>query len=437
MKRIFWLTCFLFLLNSISAQKFVVVIDPGHGGKDSGATRGKVKEKDINLAVALQLGKYIESKHSDTKVVYTRTNDVFVDLYKRPNIANKAKANLFISIHVNSTGDKTTKANGAETYIVGESRNKETLEVAKRENSVILLEDNYKTKYEGFDPKSPESYIIFEFMANKYLDQSLEFGKLVQKEIKNITKLNDRGVRQDVFWVLRKTSMPSVLIELGFINNEKDVAYMTSANGERALASSIFSAFEKYKKDFLNKQGGIYTTSEKKSEVKNQTSNTTDIKKEVDRDVAEKKETKTPPQTLQKAESANDFTKKAKKNPIASKPDDTPNTTSEKTKKEKDVKTITSNSKTNNSQESTNNIKYSTDEVEYRIQFLVTTSKLPEKSDRFKGIYPVNFYEDGGAYKYTYGSTNDFNEAQKLQRKVRASFSDAFIIKFKNGKRIK
>lgn len=409
MRKIFSILILLafFMCETVTAQKFIVVIDPGHGGKDGGAIRGNAKEKDINLAVALQLGKYIQAKHPDTKVIYTRSTDVFIELDKRPTIANKAKANLFISIHVNSTAEKTTKAFGPETYIVGESRNKETLEVAKRENSVILLEDNYKTRYEGFDPRSPESYIIFEFMANKYLDQSLDFAKLVQQEMKNVAKRNGRGVRQDVFWVLRKTSMPSVLIELGFINNVSDVAFMTSVSGQRSLASAIFSAFEKYKLDFLSKQGGISPSSTTKainsSNIRNNNIDTVITKRESNLDMDS---------------SSDNITQKATNYKVKT-------TTQQSNNKQKENTVVQKTS-----------IK--TDEIEYRTQFLVSSVKLDLKSASFKNLDPdkISYYKDGKSYKYTYGSTSDHKEAINLQREVRKKFPDAFVIKFKNGIRI-
>lgn len=222
MKRIlslvFFLAAFCCMTFAVDS-KFIVVIDPGHGGRDAGAVRGSHREKDINLGVALALGQLIEKNYNDVKVVYTRKTDVFVALDRRAEIANKAKANLFISIHTNSTAARTTNAIGADTYILGLARSEENLAVAKRENSVILLEDDYTTTYEGFDPNSPESYIIFEFMSNKFMEQSLELANYIQKDFKDIAKRNDRGVRQAGFLVLRKTSMPSILIELGFINN--------------------------------------------------------------------------------------------------------------------------------------------------------------------------------------------------------------------------
>lgn len=241
-------------------SQFIVVIDPGHGGRDAGAVRGNYREKDINLGVALALGQLIEKNYNDVKVVYTRKTDVFVALDKRAEIANKAKANLFISIHTNSTAAKTTSAIGADTYILGLARSEENLEVAKRENSVILLEDDYTTKYEGFDPNSPESYIIFEFMSNKFMEQSLELANYIQKDFKDIAKRNDRGVRQAGFLVLRKTSMPSILIELGFINNSNEAGFLATKKGQQSMAIAIYSGFKKYKREFDKRQGKFLVT---------------------------------------------------------------------------------------------------------------------------------------------------------------------------------
>ncbi len=266
------LLSFLFILSislfqpiSVGAKRFVVVIDAGHGGKDFGAVRGEYKEKDINLGVALKLGEYIKENMSDVNVIYTRKTDVFVELNQRSAIANKAKANLFISIHTNSTGSSTTTASGAETYILGLARSKENLEVAKRENSVILMEDNYSKKYEGFNPKSPESYIIFEFMTNKYMEQSYEMAGYVQKEFRKSTDQKDKGIRQAGFLVLRKSGMPSLLVEVGFINNPKDGAYITSKSGQGEIAHAIFGAFKKYKREFDKKQGsGVVNSKDEK-----------------------------------------------------------------------------------------------------------------------------------------------------------------------------
>ena len=257
-----------FSVESVMGKPFVVVIDPGHGGRDAGAVSSVVKEKEINLAVALLLGELINSNHSDVEIVYTRKTDKFVTLDRRATIANKAKGDLFISIHANSI-KKNSRPHGAETYTLGLSKSKENLEVAKRENSVILLEDNYKRTYEGFDPNSSESYIMFEFMQNKYMDQSIVFASYVQKELKRTAKRSDRGVRQAEFLVLRETSMPSVLIELGFITNPEEAKYMKSTSGRKQLAGSIYNAFKQYKTDYDKKQKALAEKKRRSSGNKN------------------------------------------------------------------------------------------------------------------------------------------------------------------------
>ena len=241
-------------------QAFTVVIDPGHGGKDPGAIGAISKEKDIVLSVARKLGEKIKANHSDVKVVYTRTTDKFIALDERPRIANRANAQLFISIHANALDRRKTSPQGVETYILGLHRSQDNLEVAKRENSVIVYEDNYEAKYQGFNPTEPESYIIFEFMSNKFLEESLNFASLTQHELINGAKRTNRSVRQAGFLVLRETGMPSVLIELGYITNREEERYMNSAHGQDALANSIHSAFVKYKADYDKRNGYVATT---------------------------------------------------------------------------------------------------------------------------------------------------------------------------------
>ena len=238
-------------------QPFTVVIDAGHGGKDPGALGSMSKEKDIALSVAKKLGDKINLNHSDVKVVYTRSTDKFIALDERPRIANRAGAQLFISIHANALDRRKASPQGVETYILGLHRSQDNLEVAKRENSVIVYEDNYETKYQGFNPKEPESYIIFEFMSNKFLEESLNFATLTQHELINVAKRTNRNVRQAGFLVLRETGMPSVLIELGYITNRDEERYMNSAQGQIALANSIHSAFTKYKADYDKRTGYV------------------------------------------------------------------------------------------------------------------------------------------------------------------------------------
>jgi N-acetylmuramoyl-L-alanine amidase len=244
----------LSLLNTQAQKRFTVVIDPGHGGKDPGCVGIISKEKAINLAVALKFGSLIEQNHSDVQIIYTRKTDVFIPLDERANIANKYKADLFISIHVNAV--KRGNASGTETYTLGLANSDENLDVAMRENSVILMEDDYLQKYEGFDPKSTESYIIFEFIQNKHMEQSISLASEVQKSFVRSNRLN-RGVRQAGLLVLRKTSMPSVLIELGFITNRTEERFMASVEGQATLAQTIYRAFDAYKKDYDRKLGNI------------------------------------------------------------------------------------------------------------------------------------------------------------------------------------
>lgn len=233
-------------LNFIDNKIRVVVIDAGHGGKDPGAVSQGLKEKEVTLAVAKKLGALIKEKYPDVKVYYTRLNDSFVELNERSNIANRNHADLFISIHVNHSSNAT--AYGSETYVMGTHKNAGNLEVAKRENAAILLEDDYESEYEGFDPNSPEGHIIFSFYQNAFREQSILFASEIEKEFGKRKKLNkSRGVKEAGFLVLWKTATPSVLVETGFMTNTEERAYLKSTEGREELASSIFNAFESYK----------------------------------------------------------------------------------------------------------------------------------------------------------------------------------------------
>ena len=239
------------------SKDFTVVIDAGHGGKDHGAIDNGAREKDINLAVALRLGELINKKLKDTKVVYTRDDDTFVSLQGRADIANKAKGDLFISIHTNSVDAKNknrTTVAGASVYTQGGHKDEANLEVAKRENSVIELENGYHQKYSGFDPNKVESYIIFEMAAKHNIAQSHRFAKNVQDNLVKVAGRKDRGVHQAGFWVLWATSMPSALIELDFICNPDAAKFLTSKDGVDKLANAIFEAVKDFEKDFRQKQ---------------------------------------------------------------------------------------------------------------------------------------------------------------------------------------
>jgi N-acetylmuramoyl-L-alanine amidase len=238
-----------------ASKKFIVVIDPGHGGHDPGAIGSTTREKVINLSIALEVGRLIEKNCSDVKVIYTRKKDEFVPLDERANIANKNKADLFISIHTNSLPSGKI-ARGAETYTLGMAKAEANLEVAKKENNVILVEDNYREKYEGFNPSSSESYIMFEYMQDKYMEQSVEFARLIQNKFVSTANRADRGVHQAGFLVLRCTSMPSVLIELGYISTPDEEQYLTSDEGISNMSKSIYEAFLNYRH---NNDGRIKT----------------------------------------------------------------------------------------------------------------------------------------------------------------------------------
>jgi N-acetylmuramoyl-L-alanine amidase len=227
-----------------------VVIDAGHGGKDPGALGRYVYEKSINLAVALNLGRLIEDWLPDVRVLYTRTEDVFVELFERSNFANRNNADLFISIHANAVENEKVRneTSGNETYIMGVHKSEDNLRVAMFENSSIKFEDNYEIRYDGFDPSNPDSYILFSLMQDEYLEQSLVMAELIQEEFQNGPVTKDRGVKQDGFLVLWKTAAPSVLIELGFVSHPEEELALMDADNQQKMAECIFKAFKRYKK---------------------------------------------------------------------------------------------------------------------------------------------------------------------------------------------
>ncbi|MDH6358270.1 N-acetylmuramoyl-L-alanine amidase [Parabacteroides sp. PF5-9] len=380
----------LFFVPPLLAQdkNFTIVIDAGHGGRDPGAVGVTAKEKDINLAVALKLGKLISSNHKDVKVVYTRDKDVFVDLDERADIANKNKADLFMSIHVNAVSRRGSTVEGTETYTLGLARTEENLEVAKRENAAILLEDDYMQKYEGFDPNSTESYIIFELMQNKHMEQSISLASEIQKSFVG-AKREDRGVRQAGFLVLRKTSMPSVLVELGYISNRNEERFLSSNQGQNQLSAALYNAFEKFKREYNRKQGGALAG----STVQTQTP---------------------PPPQEEVIIPETTPTQEKKTTPVAN-------------PKINETVTVTTPQKQPTPEEA----------VIYRIQIFTSGEKLNEDSRHFKGYKNVSYYVENGIYKYTYGETSDPNEIKILREKVSKDFKDAFVIAIKNGKKVK
>lgn len=350
---------------------FTVVIDAGHGGHDPGAIGRKGKEKNINLSVALKLGRLIKQNCPDTRVVYTREKDVFVPLHRRAEIANEVKANLFISIHTNSLASRNSKVSGTETYTLGLHRTQENMEVAQKENAVILIEDDYKQRYAGFNPNSAESYIIFEFLQDKNMAQSVNFAKAVQRGFRNANRI-DKGVHQAGFLVLRATSMPSVLIELGYITNPTEESFLLSEQGSSTLAQSIYQAF-------LNYKGGKITGNNRPMPVENAAPlmEATDIPEAEVTEVTAAPARQTAPQSREVSPAGK---------PV------------------------------------------------FKIQILTSDRQLSPGSRQFKGLSPVESYKEKGIIKYTYGSDTNYNEILRLKRsKVDSKFKDAFIIAFKDG----
>ena len=277
-----WLLFLPLCTSHLWGKDFVVVIDAGHGGHDPGAIGKISKEKNINLNVALKVGNLIKNNCDDVKVIYTRSKDVFIPLGRRAEIANNAKADLFISIHTNALANNRT-AKGASTWTLGLAKSDANLEVAKRENSVILYESDYQTRYAGFNPNSAESYIIFEFMQDKYMEQSVHLASLMQKQFRHTCKRLDRGVHQAGFLVLKASAMPSILIELGFISTPEEERYLNSEAGATTMAKGIYHAFLNYKREHEIRLTGVSKTvipTEQKEQ---------DIEKENDRPVTVQK----------------------------------------------------------------------------------------------------------------------------------------------------
>lgn len=368
------LSCGIFMFPSFSkAQKVQrVVIDAGHGGHDPGAVGKSSKEKDIVLSIALKTGKLIKENLKDVEVIYTRKTDVFVELHRRARIANEAKADLFISIHCNA--NKSTSPFGSETYVMGLHRSDANLAVAQLENASILLEEDYHVQYEGFDPKSPEGFIFFSMLQNAYLDQSLYLASGVQKYFRDIVNLYDRGVKQAGFLVLYKTTMPSVLIEAGFISNAKEEKLLASDQGQNNIARSIYNAVRDYK---LSVEKG-----NKPFPVKE------DI---LAKDISDNK-TESQEQGNLSAETRNDADAAVSQNASG---------------------------------------------LVFKVQFMISKTMISTTSKQFKDIPSVNYYLHQGMYKYTAGNESSFDNAIKIKAEmVRQGYKDAFVIAFLNEERI-
>jgi N-acetylmuramoyl-L-alanine amidase len=344
-----------------------VIIDAGHGGKDPGSLGEKTTEKDVVLAIALKTGKYIEENIPGVKVVYTRKTDTFVELHRRAEIANSSKADLFISIHAN--GNENDQVTGTESLVLGLHRANENFEVAKKENSVILLEDDYNAKYEGFDPNSPESYIIFSLMQNLYFEQSINFAGLVQEQFRDRIQRKDRGVKQQGLLVLARTAMPGILVETGFITNPEEEKFLMSEQGQDYLASAIYRAFKSYK-NLIETKSSFAIASRMDKEP-------------ADSDVVENK-------PIIHTDSVWEHAGKAAEVPILP-------------------------------------------AVEFKVQITASSKSIPADSPLFKGLTGVTEYRVGNIYKYAVGNCLTLQDAITSSKQIKEIFPDAFVIAVKEN----
>lgn len=380
----------------------VVVIDPGHGGKDPGAVSKGIQEKDVVLGIGLKLGKYINENFPDVKVIFTRNTDVFVPLIDRSRIANKSKADLFISLHANTCG--TPSLRGTETFCLGVARLEENLEVAKKENSVIKLEDDYSVTYEGFDPDSNISNIMFEMAQEAYLDQSLSFADDIQHQFKSRLEGSNRGVKQAGFLVLRLSAMPSVLVETGFISNQAEANSLKSEEGQQVIALSIYEAFRKFK----NKSFG---TNNSAPQAVNSTNKPDTSTLSV---IPEKKQENKPKEQPE-----------TKADQIQIKREDTIAITEKAGSKEITIAiadTLTKPVAVNNS-------------TIYSVQIGANTTPIEPSTVNFKGLKDVRREKTDKYYRYYIGKESSIESIEPLLQRIKLKFPQAFIVCFIDGKR--
>lgn len=365
-----------------SGDKFKVVLDAGHGAKDFGAVKNGFVEKNIALAVALKVGRLLD-KQPSVDVVYTRSTDVFIELVERANIANRANADLFVSIHCNS--NPNSEAFGTETYVMGLTKVKSNLEVAKNENEVITLEADYKVKYAGYDPKSPESLIGITLIQEEHLDQSIAVASKIQDNFTQQLSRKSRGVKQAPFMVLHKTSMPSILIEMGFLSNKTEGQYLNSEEGQNEIAKAIADAIMGYKKEYY---GG------------------TSIENKIDKEALKVERPK---------EMASTAKKDSAKTPVTKAPEP----------KKTEAKTPVAETKTDSKG------------VLFKVQISASGTKLDLIPSNFKGLENISMISEGNLYKYMYGETSDYEKAKELVQEAKSrGFTSSYLIAFKNGKKV-
>ena len=401
-----WALMCMFVMTSLAANKrFTLVIDPGHGGHDAGALGAISKEKNINLAVALRFGKYVEQNLPEVRVIYTRKTDVFIPLNERANIANRANADLFISVHTNALPAGKV-ARGFETYTLGMHRAKDNLDVAMRENSVISMEKDYQQRYQGFDPRSSESYIIFEFIQGKNMERSVELARMIQRGVCDGANRPDKGVHQAGFLVLRETSMPGCLIELGFITTPDEERLLNNDSRVDDIARGIYEAFAKYKNKYDKSVSVPYRA--KDSEDVNLPKIVPDQEpapktRVVTRGKQPKREEATPEQPKREVKEVKKLDPKREM---------------KKTETKKEVKKAEV-----------------ADAPVFKLQIFVGSRNLRKGDAHFKGETDYDSFQEGNLVKYTLGASTNYNEIYRLRKEKLEKFPEAFIIAFKNGQK--
>lgn len=393
-----WVVLWMLAMTSFAANRnFTLVIDAGHGGHDAGARGAISMEKNINLSVALQFGRYVEKYMPEVRVIYTRKTDKFVSLIERANIANRANADLFISVHTNALPAGKI-ARGFETYTLGMHRAKDNLDVAMRENSVISMEKDYKQTYQGFDPKSSESYIIFEFIQGKNMERSVELARMIQRKVCDNANRPDKGVHQAGFLVLRETSMPSCLIELGFITTPDEERILNNSDRVNEIAKSIYDGFAQYRNKYDKRvtvpyrplqSGDVEELKEEESQHQVEPQRKNEAQKKVE--VLKKTEALKRTEPQKKAE--------VQKRVVAQKkpePKDAP---------------------------------------VFKLQIFVSDRILRKGDAHFKGETDYESFREGNLVKYTMGASSNYNEIYRLRKSLQEKFPEAFIIAFKNGQK--
>ena len=362
--------------STVYAQNFKVVLDPGHGGKDFGAVRGNYVEKKIVLDVAEKVGDLLK-RDKGISVIYTRKSDVFLELRERTEIANREKADIFVSIHANAASNAPS-ATGTETFIMGTSKNASNLEIAKKENAVITLEDNYETSYSGYDPSKPESLIGLTLIQEQFVTQSIELASKVQTRFTNDAERKNRGVKQAPFVVLYTAFMPSVLVELGFLSNSEEGAYLNSEEGKNELARGIANAIIDYKKQYHSASENISTQKPRETPVREEEPKKVDTVKQK---VVE------PAQT-----SSVDASKPA---------------------------TVTKTG------------------VSFKVQISASSKNVALTPSNFNGLNNISMVKEGNMYKYFYNETTDYDHARKaLEVAKNKGYNSAFLVAYKNGKKV-